>query len=107
VAAVIGWTILRGAYEVVIDADEVCWRGLLTTGQAPLRDLRRVKGEWTPGRPVEFVFTRLSGFSIMPAQGFAEFVDRLHVVAPHVEVRLPASVWWFADWRRGVFEETN
>ena len=107
VAGILAWMAWSNAYEVVVDADEVRWRGFLATGRAPLRDLRRVKREWAPGRPVEFEFTRLRGFNIIPAYGLAEFIDRLQAVAPHVQVHFPAGARWYARWRRGVFEETN
>jgi hypothetical protein len=106
VAALIAVTFWHQAFEVIVDGDEVRWRGLLARGRAPLRELRRVKRAQVGRRMVAFEFTRLRGFDITPAWGLAEFLDQLRIVAPHILVELPDSVWRSARWHRGVFEET-
>jgi hypothetical protein len=101
-----GWAKWHTAYEVVVEGDEVRWRGLMGMGRAPLSRLLQVKRQFFTGL-VEFNLGGPGSFTIRPAAGLAEFVDRLSAVAPHVQVRLPATMWRSAARRRGLFEETS
>jgi hypothetical protein len=107
VAGVIARDIWTSAYEVIVDAGEVRWRGFAAGGRAPLGDLLCVRGAGSRSTRVVFVLTRLRAFNVLPAPGLGQFVDRLQAIAPDVQVKLRRSGWRSARRRRDVFEETD
>jgi len=104
---VFGWTTWRTANEVIVEGDEVRWRGFVGRGRAPLSRLRRVRESSIGRNHIEFDFGRLRGFTISPADGLWEFVDRLQVRLPYLQVWLSPSVWRAARRHPGRFEETS
>ncbi|HYW25244.1 MAG TPA: hypothetical protein VE953_13840 [Terriglobales bacterium] len=106
-AAALAWRSWHIAYEVTVERDELRWRGFPGRGRAPLSRLRRVR-EPTLGRnQVEFDLGPLRSFTVSPAAGLAEFVERLMAAEPYLQVQLPPSVWRDAHRHRGHFEEVK
>jgi hypothetical protein len=79
-AGVLAWATWHTAYEVIVERDEVRWRGFAGRGRAPLGRLRRIRESPIDRNQVEFDFGRLRRFKISPAGGLAEFVERLQAI---------------------------
>jgi hypothetical protein len=104
-AGMLAWSSWHTAYEVTVSRDEVRWKGFPGRGRAPLSRLRRVRESPTGRNRVRFDLGPLRGFTISPAVGLAEFVERLQAMCPYLQVQLPPSVWHSAHRHPGLFEE--
>jgi hypothetical protein len=105
--SMLAWAAWHTAYEVIVEGDEVRWRGFAGRGRARLSRLRRIRESPIGRKHVEFDFGRFRHFTIPPAEGLAELVERLQATSPYLQVQLPPSVWRAGRRRhRGLFEET-